>query len=308
MNALSRHAQASSDHAALPFHPGCPSCVARRALGNTEPAPLVSRGVATGAVALALLGSGGVPTVVVAQAPAPGEIEGDSEGTGDADSPGDLVPPNVDLDGDGTAQTLEDSPELPDTAGPEGDIPDAPDTAEDPAPVAPPTTSPTGRTGDETPAPAGQTPEPAPDVRPVEQATTINSPPGEVSPKKPVIYARKLGRSASSAPRPLRPLPEAAAPVGRKPTPQHVAKTSTSLKRARAGSRPAVSGTSTGGHTHTVHAGDTLWGIAAAQLGPGGASPARVAAEVTRLWNQNQSRIGTGDPDLIRVGTVLQLG
>jgi hypothetical protein len=41
---------------------------------------------------------------------------------------------------------------------------------------------------------------------------------------------------------------------------------------------------------------------------PAGASNAEVAAEVRRLWNLNASRIGTGDPDLLMVGTKLVLG
>jgi hypothetical protein len=57
----------------------------------------------------------------------------------------------------------------------------------------------------------------------------------------------------------------------------------------------------------TVHPGDCLWSIATALLPPG-ADEARVAAEVARLWRLNSGRIGTGDPGLIMVGTVLRLG
>jgi LysM domain len=57
---------------------------------------------------------------------------------------------------------------------------------------------------------------------------------------------------------------------------------------------------------HVVQPGDSLWSIAKRLLG-GEASPARVAREVHRLWSLNGSRIGTGDPDLLMVGTRLQL-
>jgi hypothetical protein len=305
MNALSRHAQAPSGHAALPFHPSCPSCVEQRALGSTEPDPLVSRRAATGAVVLALLGSGGIPTVVAAQAPAPGEIEGDSEGTGDADSPGDLVPPNVDLDGDGSPQALEDSPELPDNGGPEADVPDAPDTGDESTPVAP-ITPPAGRTGDESPNPTGQEPAVTPGAMPEDRPTTVQSPPDEVSPKKPSIYAPKLGRSSARKPRALRPLQQTA-PRARETSPERIARTKTSLKIVRPGAHRADKETSPHERTHTVRPGETLWSIAAVQLGGHRPSPARVAAEVTRLWDRNEGRIGTGNPDMLMVGTVLEL-
>lgn len=61
-----------------------------------------------------------------------------------------------------------------------------------------------------------------------------------------------------------------------------------------------------GQRTYRVVAGDCLWTIAAAIL-PSTASEEQVAAEVERIWNLNAARIGTGDPDLIEVGTVLRL-
>lgn len=61
-----------------------------------------------------------------------------------------------------------------------------------------------------------------------------------------------------------------------------------------------------GSPSHTVRAGECLWSIAEAVLPPG-ASDARVATEVARLWRVNAARIGTGDPNLIMAGTVLRL-
>jgi nucleoid-associated protein YgaU len=57
---------------------------------------------------------------------------------------------------------------------------------------------------------------------------------------------------------------------------------------------------------HTVAPGDCLWSIAEGIL-PEGAGDAEIAAEVARLWRLNAALIGTGDPSLIRVGTVLRL-
>jgi nucleoid-associated protein YgaU len=60
------------------------------------------------------------------------------------------------------------------------------------------------------------------------------------------------------------------------------------------------------GASYTVRPGDSLWSIARRLLGPD-ASAGRIAREVNRLWQLNQDRIGTGDPSLIHVGTVLKL-
>ena len=58
--------------------------------------------------------------------------------------------------------------------------------------------------------------------------------------------------------------------------------------------------------THVARAGESLWSIARDMLG-GTASTAQIAREVNRLWELNQDRIGTGDPDLLMVGTRLTL-
>jgi hypothetical protein len=56
--------------------------------------------------------------------------------------------------------------------------------------------------------------------------------------------------------------------------------------------------------THIVRAGESLWSIASDLLGPGAAAAA-IGREVQRLWELNKERIGTGDPDLLPVGTRL---
>lgn len=57
--------------------------------------------------------------------------------------------------------------------------------------------------------------------------------------------------------------------------------------------------------THTVEAGDTLWGIASELLGPG-ADDAQITATWHLIHEQNRTLIGE-DPDLIRPGWVLSL-
>jgi hypothetical protein len=69
---------------------------------------------------------------------------------------------------------------------------------------------------------------------------------------------------------------------------------------------PEPAGSLAGKRTHQVAAGECLWDIAAAYLSSG-ASNAEIAAEVHRLWRMNAMRIGTGDPDLVMVGTTLRL-
>jgi nucleoid-associated protein YgaU len=57
---------------------------------------------------------------------------------------------------------------------------------------------------------------------------------------------------------------------------------------------------------HVVQSGESLWAIARGLLGED-ASVAAIAREVNRLWERNKARIGTGDPDLLMVGTTLRL-
>lgn len=57
---------------------------------------------------------------------------------------------------------------------------------------------------------------------------------------------------------------------------------------------------------HIVRSGESLWSIATALL-PAGTDNAEIAGAVHRLWRLNESTIGTGDPNLIYAGTVLEL-
>jgi nucleoid-associated protein YgaU len=55
-----------------------------------------------------------------------------------------------------------------------------------------------------------------------------------------------------------------------------------------------------------VRPGDSLWRIAERHLGPRATTTA-TAQEVARLWEINQQRIGTGNPDLIFPGQTLRV-
>ena len=61
-----------------------------------------------------------------------------------------------------------------------------------------------------------------------------------------------------------------------------------------------------GDGTHVVRPGESLWSIARDVLG-GTASTAQIAREVNRLWELNKDRIGTGDRNLLMIGTRLRL-
>jgi nucleoid-associated protein YgaU len=55
-----------------------------------------------------------------------------------------------------------------------------------------------------------------------------------------------------------------------------------------------------------VRSGDSLWRIAERRLGSS-ATATQIAEEVTRLWELNRQRIGTGNPDLIFSGQTLRM-
>ena len=68
----------------------------------------------------------------------------------------------------------------------------------------------------------------------------------------------------------------------------------------------AKQGLDEGSRFYVVQPGDSLWSIAKRLLGAD-PSAGRIAREVNRLWTLNRSRIATGDPNLLMVGTRLEL-
>jgi hypothetical protein len=104
------------------------------------------------------------------------------------------------------------------------------------------------------------------------------------------------------------PEPETAATDSPAPQPQPAitapapsTSPSTAIETASASHAPRR-----GDRFHVVRPSESLWSIAAALL-PADASTARIAREVNRLWELNSSRIATGDPDLLAIGTKLVL-
>jgi nucleoid-associated protein YgaU len=86
------------------------------------------------------------------------------------------------------------------------------------------------------------------------------------------------------------------------PVAQSAAVTATTVHAARSGESHAAPDD----RFHTVRPGESLWSIAADMLGEN-ATVAAIAREVNRLWELNQERIGTGQPDLLHTGTRLML-
>jgi nucleoid-associated protein YgaU len=70
--------------------------------------------------------------------------------------------------------------------------------------------------------------------------------------------------------------------------------------------RSTTSSTRSARKTYVIQPGDSLWAIAQRSVGAG-ASNASIWNRVIQIWNKNEKRIGTGDPDLIYPGTKLRL-
>lgn len=242
--------------------------------------------------------------------------EPDSEGEGTA-APG-LEDPHFEPGGEETG--LESLPGVPETAeseeageGPpiETEPAQEPELTEPapPAEVAPPSAAPDPESS---PSPI-EAPASAPPAEYAPAAPEYVTPPAPSAPvENDAIVAPQ---SASAAPRAEPQSPEATAPEAEaeapavvpsgepEPPAQEAPPPAPAAVADPGGAGPPLRGRS----SYTVRPGDCLWSIAAALL-PAGAGNEEIAAEVARLWRLNGERIGSGDPNVILVGTQLTLG
>jgi nucleoid-associated protein YgaU len=183
----------------------------------------------------------------------------------------------------------------------EGPVADAGDGAEQPEAVTPspvPTVTPT-------PSPALPEPD-APEASPPPAATVDEQATAPAEPRNEEKAEREPSRrdhdreeqpAQPAAPGTVAPVQSGAPTASSEPAPVVAAPVAAVATRGSA--QP-------GDRVHVVRAGESLWSIARDLLGSD-ASPARIAREVNRLWELNSTRIATGDPDLLMVGTKLRL-
>lgn len=317
MASLTAHLTTSGDHGRLGFHPSCPACRRQRLFGSLASDPVISRraqaALASGVLALSAAG----PSAALAQEP---DQQVDNAAGGDQapsdDDTGSTGSANKPAAGPGVAPTP--SPE--DSADPglqEGDAVEAPGTpdgskpGEDP--LAPPADPPAPDTtpGPVSPGPPAAPPPPLDDSAAV---ATPSEPSSDETPVPPDDLSPPRERSADTQPRehsareaPFTPAtptaPTPAPPAAATPAPA-VQTAPTSV--ASSPTRKAGAASKRANRSLVVEPGDSLWSIAKRVLGPD-ASAARIAREVDRLWRINSDQIGTGNPDLLLVGTRLKL-
>lgn len=335
MASLTAHLVESGDHGRLGFHPDCPVCRQVRLFGSLSADPVISRraqaALASGVLALSAVG----PPAAVAQEP-DHQVEGGSEPALDggasetgpeATPPSTLAPPPApDLDpqtpeGAEASELLEVVPvQTEPVEAPAGQDNPSADSGTAPDPVGP--EGPRAKSVPESPEPESPTEAPGTPQPPAEAEApqAMDEPGSEGSPERQAQDTVSLEETAEALPRDLT-APPAAEGVERLPaapepaaapvvTPANaVAATPPEPAPVTTTSDPVPEGRTSAGPNQAflvVQPGDSLWSIAKRLLGPD-ASPAQIARKVSRLWDLNDDRIGTGRPDLILVGTKLRL-
>jgi len=224
--------------------------------------------------------------------------EADSEQEGSA-PPGALpgLEESPELEASGEEAVLEELPVA--TSGGEERAPLESEPPQESEPPPPPPEAPAA-TAEIPPAsepPLGPTYSPAsePETQVVPSVPVENEPlPAPESPR-PASQGQPEAQAEQAA-------PEAPPPVSPPEAPELTAAPPPAVPAQRSD----ATGSLVGRRAHTVQAGECLWSIAEALL-PAGASNTEIAAEVQRLWRLNATRIGTGDPDRLYVGTKLRL-
>jgi hypothetical protein len=332
MRALSAHLRAPEDHARLPFHPDCPVCRSERLTGVLPSVGLVSLRTQAALAAGVLAFSAAAPSAVLAAetdqeqqgAAAPGQSGGaDTTGNPDFDPGGastDLpseappvpqpkAPPAASND-DASPLDQEPANDVDAPVADAGDEPSGPNAQQPAAPATPPIPSSAG--DPEQPA-SSTNPGPAADAPP---ATTAA--PG--SPRTNASLRLRAHERRADTKRAAKHEIARARQRARASAPDVSADATASAPRSAAGVQP-VQATPTpsvavavgdrdaaarGDDTHVARPGESLWSIARDVLG-GTASTAQIAREVNRLWELNKDRIGTGDRNLLMIGTRLTL-
>lgn len=240
--------------------------------------------------------------------------EGDREGVGAA-PPGPILGQGPEPGSEETS--LEEVPIAPGEEVIEEIVPSAPEEIElAPPPVPPPAavTEPPPVTQEVAPPPVTSEPAPATEPGPVygteEPEPIYEPPPTDAAPVENETIVAPSGSAAIPSGQSKRGGPNPAAahqsvpPPAEEPAPVPVQPPEPAVSVAPfSGDRAG----SLAGHTsYKVVEGDCLWAIAEGVL-PAGATIAEIEAEVARLWKLNASRIGTGDPNLILVGTILRI-
>lgn len=307
MNSLTAHLTAGAGHGRLPFRGDCPICRHQR-LSGRPPTIAVPIGAHAGLVATAMAAATVLPATATAnpqppvgetaqagETPEPPIEESDQAGDETAEPPTDEAPDLRNVLTDPDAGTDSDAD---DVSGEDPELQPAPPLPTEPPvePTAPPA-APVAA-----PPPAAETPAPPPAL-PAEdlsqpQTDEAVTPPGPTQrgPERR-DHQPSPHRSVDAPPGPTPPAP----PVEPQPTPALHAASVSAPAAPPASSTEAISGRS-----YTVRPRDSLWSIAKRLLGPG-ASNGQVAGDVHRLWELNRDRIATGDPNLLHVGTRLQL-
>jgi hypothetical protein len=333
MASLTAHLVESGDHGRLGFHASCPVCRHERLFGSLPPEPIISRraqaALASGVLALSAVG----PPAALAQEPdqqveggsGPGGVGGMGEpdtgetGSGQTDTPA----PDSDAEPPPPSQPdLAPAPEVGSPVPPTGD-----DGGSDLNQVVPLETEPVENPGqgsqpevdnqpdevvqpDPPPEAAPAPPAPPPPETPIEAPVTAQPLAAPVPPKPPnpshaTLPDEQTFERTTAAKRANYTFPEVAQSAAPTAIAPEVVPPTTAVTEPEPSDRPAAERSS---HQRflTVQPGDSLWSIAKRILGPD-ASSAQIAREVSRLWELNSERIGTGRPDLLMVGTKLRL-
>jgi hypothetical protein len=254
--------------------------------------------------------------VFAALAPSFAWAEAESEGEGSS-QPGSPIPgleEGATFEPGGEETSLEEVPALEgeEEAEPPVGSELEPEPGAAPEAVVPPAVVEPGPSAAEPIPPIAEEPAPAPTSGPVygtaEEAgpdyeTTAPAAPAEAVRNEAIVAPPSSG----TTPPPVRSDHKRAAPPQRAPAPEPAETPEPVAPSSTPAAVPAgQEGDLRGRPFHTVAAGECLWSIAEGVL-PAGVTEAEIAAEVSRLWSLNAARIGTGDPSLILVGTVLRL-